>query len=252
MATVPKEIERAAVVPPAVSPPVVRDSAEQRFILRAIDWATYDALGDLLMDRNIRMTYDGETLELMTPSPRHEHLKTLMARLIEVLPLEMEDLELLGLGSMTFKREDVERGLESDECYWIQSELAMRGKDEYDAMVDPPPDLALEVEVSRSVLDRLEIYAKLRIPEVWRFDGEVIHILFLRPDGQYVEGERSSALPFLPVQELVRFVGQCGTKSDSQIARDFQKWVREQVAAGWQATPNPAPRSRKKKPRRKS
>jgi len=152
---------------------------------------------------------------------------------------------------MTFKRKDVKRGLESDECYWIQNELAVRGKDDYDRMIDPPPDLALEVEVSRSVLDRLGIYAKLRIPEVWRFDGATIRILFLGPDGRYVEGERSRALPFLSVQELVRFALQCGEKSDSQIARDFQKWVRAQIAAGWPTAPKATPRAKKKSPRRK-
>ncbi len=106
----------------------------------------------------------------MVVSYEHDRYKHILGRLIETLCFEL-DVEVCGGGSPTFKKQLKERGLEPDECYWITSELAMRGKLDFDIDVDPLPDLALEVEVSRSALDKLGIYAALGFPEIWRFDG---------------------------------------------------------------------------------
>ena len=120
--------------------------------------------------RHVRLTYDRGELELMTVSHRHENHKHLLGVLLMVVAEEL-GIENHAAGSMTFKREDLDRGLEPDECYWIEHEPQMRSKEDYDQQNDPPPDLVLEVEVSCSVLDRLGIYAALKVPEVWRWDG---------------------------------------------------------------------------------
>ncbi len=222
---------------------------EQRLLLYAIDWKIYEGIGELLRDRHIRLTYDGGTLEFMTTSPEHERFKKLMARMLEAVTLEV-GIEIAGFGGMTFKREDLDKGMEPDECYWIQSEPHVRCKDVIDLETDPPPDLIIEVEVSRSLMNRLDILAGIGIPEVWRFDGEAIHILHLRADRVYTEAAASLALPFLPVQELVRFFDMRGDLAENELLRTFRTWVREQIAAGWPDAPPATAPGKKKKPRK--
>ena len=109
----------------------------------------------------------------------------------------------------------------------------MRGKDAIDLRRDPPPDLVIEVEVARSALNRLEIYAALGAPEVWRFDGERLHVHLLGEGGTYAESERSKAFPFLRPAELVRFVEQRKALGEVTLLRAFREWVAEQQASGW-------------------
>ena len=130
-------------------------------------------------------------------------------------------MPIRGGGSTTFKRSSVDRGLEPDECFWIQSEAAVRGKMELDFLLDHPPDLALEVDISRSSLDRLEIYARLGIPEVWTFDGESLRVRLLQPGGKYVEADASICLPLLPVHELVPYLQPDSELDDTTRVRRF-------------------------------
>jgi Uma2 family endonuclease len=159
-------------------PEADRVPAEQRLRLSDIPWETYVLYGDGLGPRHIRVTYDRGEMEIMTVSGKHEHKKKLLGRLVEALTEEME-IDILSTGSMTCRREDLLRALEPDESYWIANEATMRGRDEYDLEVDPPPDLAVEIEVSRSTLDRMAIYAALRVPEVWCSDGETLRVFQL-------------------------------------------------------------------------
>src|SRR5579859_148126 len=117
-----------------------------RLVLYSIDWATYDGLLKLFEGRRLRITYDRGKLEIMTVSPFHERSKTLLARLFEVLTEEL-NIPILGLGNLTCRREDLDRGLEPDECWYIQHESQMRARTEIDFAEDPPPDLVIEVEV---------------------------------------------------------------------------------------------------------
>lgn len=124
-------------------------SAEQRFVLWDVGWDVYEMMLREIGDRPIRLTYDGANLELMSPSRWHEIVKSLLGRFVEALTLEL-DIPLASGGAMTFKRKDLLRGLEPDECYWIASESKVRGKRELNFRKDPPPDLAIEVDMSRS------------------------------------------------------------------------------------------------------
>jgi Uma2 family endonuclease len=157
--------------------------AEQRFVLSGITWPAYVAFADLLDGQHVRVTYDRGRLEFMTPSPEHERSKHLLALLLAVVAEEM-DIDIAGFGSMTCRREDLDRGLEPDECYWGSHEPKVRGRTEINLAVDPPPDLVLEVEISRSVLDRMDLYARLGIAEIWRWDGHSLRVCLLGPDGK--------------------------------------------------------------------
>src|SRR5712692_11735133 len=121
---------------------------EQRFRLSGVDWAAYASVGRLFAERPIRLTYDRGELELMTTSREHERSKHLLALMVGALCEEM-NIDIDGAGSMTFQREDLDRGFESDECWRVQHEAQVRGRDELDWETDPPPDLVLEVEVTR-------------------------------------------------------------------------------------------------------
>jgi Uma2 family endonuclease len=157
-----------------------------------------------------------------------------LARLVEALTEEM-DIDIASYGSMTCRRPDLERGLEADESYWIANEPRMRSREEVDLERDPPPDLVLEIEISRSSLNRIAIYAALRVPEVWRWDGETLRVLLLTSRGNYRQSERSKAFPFLPLAELAGFLRRAG-QSETQRLRSFRAWVRKQMKQGWKGT----------------
>jgi Uma2 family endonuclease len=206
--------------------------AEQRFVLSNIDWDTYLTYSDSLLDRPIRFTYDGTNLELRTLSFQHLRAKKILAYLLATLTEEM-DIAIAGFGSMTWRREDRQCGFEPDECYWIEHEPEVRGRNHIDPDNDPPPDLVMEVEISRSFLDRLAICARLNVPEVWRWDGQTLRVMLLETKGRYSETECSRALPFLPIVELARFLNPLSAQSDTKWLRSFRAWVREQMARGW-------------------
>lgn len=200
----------------------------QQFLLRNVRWETYEAILQALGDRpNLRITYDGENLELMTISALHEFFKKMLGRLIEAMTLELA-ISIRSGGQLTCRREDVERGLEPDQCYWIAHESAVRKNRQLDFTVDPVPDLALEIDVSASSLNRQSIYARLRVPEIWRFDGERIYVFVLQENGEYEPSETSAAFPFLPVQELVPFLEPDEEEGETGTMRRFLEWIREQ------------------------
>jgi Uma2 family endonuclease len=209
----------------------------QHFALSSIPWQAYVGIGDLMGEQPVRLTYARGTLELMTLSREHELLKSLLRRFVEIVA-EETGIELASGGSTTFRRQDLERGLESDECYWIAHQAEVFGREQIDLTVDPPPDLALEIEISRNLLDRMAIYAALRVPEVWRYDGQALSVLWLGEDGQYAAASSSLSFPFLPMAELERHLALRGTVGEMALARQFRSWVRTQIAAGaWPRQP---------------
>jgi Uma2 family endonuclease len=205
---------------------------EQRFLLRDMTWHNYVALGDALLDRpGLRLTYDRGRLELMTTSPKHEIYKKWLSRFIDILA-ETYNLPKVSAGNMTFRKEELERGLEADDCFWITHEPQMRGKLTWDPQHDPPPDLALEIEISRSALNRLGIYASLQVPEVWCFDGSGLQVLRLQRAGMYQAAEQSLFFGPLPVGELLRFLRMTETADDLTIVRQFRTWLQQVMGKG--------------------
>src|SRR5205085_2408534 len=124
------------------------------------------------------------------------------------------------------------KGLEPDACWWIASEPLVRGKTEIDLRRDPPPDLALEVDVTHSSLDRLAIYAALGVPEVWRLDGSILTFHVLAPDGQYVVRSHSLAFPQSTPADLLQFLTLRGQMDENAIVRRFRAWLHQRFAAG--------------------
>jgi Uma2 family endonuclease len=200
---------------------------EQRFVFRDADWEMYQGFLELLGQRPVRLTYDRGVLELMTLSFGHERLAELIGDFVGVITDEL-DMPRQNGGSTTFNRKDLDRGLEPDKCFYLANEPQVRGKDEIDLAVDPPPDLAVEIDVSRSSIDRLTIYAALRVPEVWRFDGDELTIYRLNPAGGYAQSSTSGHFPQLAMGEIVRFLKLANTMDQTKLVRTFRDWVRQQ------------------------
>jgi Uma2 family endonuclease len=165
----------------------------------------------------------------MVPLPPHEDYKKRIGRMVETTTEELE-IEVRSLGSTTWSREDLQKGLEPDQCYYIQNEQAVRGKDDIDLTQDPPPDLAIEVDNTSSSIDPMAIYAALGVPEVWRFDGESLTIYRL-VGGEYASQEQSEVLPLLQRGDILRFLHSSQTMGETSWVREFRKWVRERVKA---------------------
>lgn len=210
--------------------PLLRDRVpEGHVLLSGISWTTYLALlKDLAEFPGVRVAYDRGVLEIMSPSQLHEVLKTLLARMLEILTLEL-NIDCQCAGSTTWKREDVERGIEPDECYYIASEARVRGKDQVDLLVDPPPDLAIEVDLEKPMMEKLGIYAGLGIPEVWKCDGERLSVFLLQGDGSYLESGTSASFPFFEVDALARFLARRHDASQTALMREFRDWVRSDL-----------------------
>ena len=199
----------------------VEFSAEQRVVMHGISWATYVALSDEPDRAGRRITYDRGELEIMSPSRSHELDKSMLGLMIKRFA-EIHRIDISSSASTTFRRRDLERGFEPDESFYVQNELAVRGKTESDLNVDPPPDLVIEVERSRSAINKLELLASFGVPEVWRFNGQVLSVVRLKAD-DYVANDGSIVLPDFPIVEAERIMIALGTASETELIRQFVK-----------------------------
>lgn len=213
-------------------PPVPKQklvNGEQRFVLHGVPWASYVAIGEALRNwPGLWITYDRGTMEFMTKSLAHESYVQLLVQLVYVWVEEL-NIRVRGGGQTTMQREDLERALEPDNCFWFKNLTKIRGKRELDLNRDPPPDLVIEGEVSRSTLDRIAMWAAIGVAELWRFDGLAIRILRLTR-GEYKESKASRLLPTFPFQDVPRFVQLAIDEDDTTMVRKFRKWVREHLA----------------------
>jgi Uma2 family endonuclease len=217
------------------APPVVRE----RLLLEGVDWRTYTRFLHIFAERPAyRLTYDRGALEIMSPSPEHEFDAELLGRFAVVLTEELS-LPIKSGGSTTIRRRRKQRGLEPDRCFWIANEAAIRGKRRLDLRVDPPPDLAIETDVTSSSLDRMSIYATLGVPEVWRLDNRTLTFHALGAKRSYSAVSHSLSFPLVTAADLMPFLALCASQEENSVLRQFRAWVRQQMAAGGTAPPTP-------------
>src|SRR4028119_2256465 len=202
--------------------------AEQRTVLRNISWQTFETLlKETGEDRGSRFAYDCGTLEIMTPLYEHENPKIQFDRFILVLAEKLE-IEIKSAGSTTLKRRIANRGIEPDNCYYIQNEIAVRGRQELDLETDLPPDLAIEIDISSSSVNKLGIYSALGVPELWRYNGRVLKFYQL-VEREYVECEFSIAFPIVSVTDMSRVIEQSKTTGEIALLKSFRAWVRDNI-----------------------
>lgn len=196
-----------------------------RVVLYNISWQQFENLLIDLGDRRAaRVAYDNGTLEIMTPLPEHEYYKEAIGISIQDIADELE-INYESYGSSTWKREARLAGIEPDNCFYFQNEAKIRGKLKFDLNQDPPPDLALEIDLTSKSLNRFPIYARLGIPEIWCYDPGKLKIYQLQNE-EYVEVETSSIFPMLRVQEIPTIIEQHRPNGKRAIRQAVRNWAR--------------------------
>ncbi|MGL5059148.1 MAG: Uma2 family endonuclease, partial [Microcoleus sp.] len=176
--------------------------------------------------RASRLSYSKGTLEIMVPCMEHEVNKVLIGDLVKVI-LEELDIEFCSLGSTTFKNENMAQAIEADDCFYIQNEAAVRGKNRIDLATDPPPDLAIEIDITSRT--QFNNYEALGVPELWRYNGRNLEISILQ-DGKYVKSDRSLQFPNFPITDVIpQYLAQSKTAGRNVAMKAFRSWVREQI-----------------------
>ena len=200
----------------------------QRVLLENISWQEFEnILEELGENRSARIAYDQGTLEIMTPLPEHEFNKEIISDLIKALLEELE-INFLSLGSTTFKNIKMYQGIEPDNCFYIANESKIRGKKRLDLTIDPPPDLALEIDLTSRT--HQHIYEALGVAELWRFENGNL-LIYLLQDGQYIEAEQSLNFPSLQIKEVIPdYLQQVNTIGRNQVMKVFRQWVRTDIA----------------------
>ncbi|KGF71405.1 hypothetical protein DO97_20670 [Neosynechococcus sphagnicola sy1] len=191
-----------------------------------VTWVQYEALLEELgaKRRNPRINYYNGTLELMSPLPKHERWKRLIVGLVESI-LKAQKRPWEPLGSTTFKRKSMAAGLEPDDCFYIQNYRTVIGKDRIDLDIDPPPDLAIEADLTSQT--QREIYEALGVPELWIYGRDKLKIYVLR-NNNYEESAISPTFPELPVAEIFpRAIAQAQTLGYSQALLEFEAWLNQ-------------------------
>lgn len=196
---------------------------EHRLLLHDVPWETYQALREANPSGHLRMTFDGGELEIMSPSRKHEKISHRLGLMIHEWTM-LHHVGAEGGGSTTFSREDLLRGLEPDHCFWIANSAAIVDKDEIDLSIDPPPDLALEVDLTRSSIPKLPIYQSLCVSEVWRWWSGHLEVLVLSDNGLYVAASQSEALPGFPLRLAEEFAEALGEDNVALMHR-FRKAI---------------------------
>ncbi len=207
----------------------VKNPPAQRIVLSNISWQTYECLLTDYRNSSVpHFTYDRGLLEIMSPSTEHEEDNRTLAMVVEIVAEELS-IDVRNVGSMTFKRQDLQRGFEPDTSFYIQNHDRVRGRRQIDLAVDPPPDLVIEIEVTNPSLPKFPLYAAMGVPEVWRSDEGRASINRLEGD-LYVEVAESAALPPLTGEDLSRFLAQSRALRRTELMRSMRAWARTRSA----------------------
>ncbi|HBB34378.1 MAG TPA: hypothetical protein DDZ80_25385 [Cyanobacteria bacterium UBA8803] len=198
-----------------------------QLLFEDVSWQQLEnILRELGESRAAKLSYSNGRLEIMVPLPEHEKAKEIIGDMVKIL-LSERGINYESLGSTTLKNERMTQAVEPDTCFYIQNQAAVIGKNRLDLSVDPPPDLAIEIDVTyRTQLDN---YRVLGVPELWRYSHQGLEINVLQ-GGQYVESDSSPTFPGIPIIELVnRYIQQSQVSGGSQAIQAFRTWIRENL-----------------------
>jgi len=194
--------------------------------LSGISWKTYETLLEELSDRRLRLTYNRGNLEIMAPSPEHELSKEVLGRFIDNIAEEF-DVNIYPLGSTTFKQPELS-GAEPDKCFYIRNIAAVQGKRRLNMGEDPAPDLIVEIDITSSSQNRLQVYADLGVAEVWIYNGDSLVIQKLQ-NGTYIATQISQFFINLPISEVANWLQRSTTMDYLALVKEFRLWVRSQI-----------------------
>jgi Uma2 family endonuclease len=203
----------------------IKISAGQRIYLHDVSWEEFEQILLELGDkRATRIAYCAGELEIRMPLPEHERIKVLISSLLVVL-LEELDLPWESLGSATFKNSNMKTGIEPDDCFYLANCQAVIGKKRLDLNIDPPPDLAIEIDLTSPT--QLSAYEALGVPEIWRYQQGKLAI-FILVEGHYIESSFSSLFPSLPIAAgISAILARSNQILMSESRKEFRLWVRQ-------------------------
>ena len=194
-----------------------------------VTWEEYEELLEQLDDRpGIHLSYYHGELTAMPLSAEHENRARFIDKLITVLSLTLR-INIRSFGSWTMKKIEKQAGKEPDACFYVQTAAAIGNRLDLDFMVDPPPDIAVEVDIHHKTKDQLLIYAALGIPELWVFEKGRLTIHLLEQE-QYVEAETSHALPMLTANILTDFITRLTKDGEFQTLLAFDEWLKSTIS----------------------
>lgn len=208
----------------------LKASADERFVIHGVDWATYEKFLDAVGERHVFLTYDGDSLEFRSPVLQREVFSIWLTLLIRLLA-EHINLPIRCIGSATLKNAAVRRGLEPHSAFYVQSVEAILGRMDLDLRRDPPPDLVVEVDLSDSRLDRQRIFGRLGVPELWKFNGETLRVYCLGLRNVYQLQERSPTFPGLNLIAVPALFSEFNGRDDTANLRALRRWIRKHVVA---------------------
>jgi Uma2 family endonuclease len=220
-------IMTVADFPARVEPP--EGNEPQRFIFHDVDWDFYQSVGEKLAERRVFVTYCKGKLEIVTVSLLHERITALLVIMIRIMA-EETSLPLGSAGMTTLKRIDLDEGVEPDSSFYTKHERQMRGKSELDLPIDPPPDLAIEVEVTRRLGTRKSIYREIGVPEIWICSLNGLSVQIKGADG-YVDVDRSPTFPTLALEEMMQILKAGLNEDETAFAKAFRKRVQQAMAS---------------------
>lgn len=202
------------------------NATAEKHLYYGVSWDTYlqvrAVVGD---DSNVRLTFSRGVLEIMSPKRLHEQIARLTDMVVTLLAFEL-GVNVDNCGAMTLRFESAQRGGEPDSCFYLANESAVRGLEEIDLQVHPPPDIVLEVDITSPSLDKFGLYLAGRIPEVWRFDDA--HMKFYALVGEKYDTIPSSlSFPTLTAEMLEGYL-RIGREQGSatmlqQVKRDVPR-----------------------------
>ena len=224
-----------AIASPPRRPPD-RPPGETRIVIQGVSWPMYETFVNMLPEGSpVRVAFDGKDMEIMVTGPLHDDYADLLDQFVKTVASEL-GIRIKPLRQTTWKRPEIARGIESDNCYYfdqtkIAQALAARNARSNDVKDYPNPDMAIEVDISPPQADRSSIYAAMKVEELWRFDGFTLTIQRLDSDGHYQAVDRSGYLP-IRADQVDRWLIDEDSSDYGAWTRRLQEWAKTEQRKG--------------------
>jgi len=197
-----------------------------------VSWDEYEELLEQVGEApGLRISYDDGSLCVMTISSEHEKYSSFISSLVTVIRLRLR-IDILGFGSSTMRKRKRKKGNEPDACFYVQTASLIGNRIHLDFETDPPPDIAVEIDVHHDSRSKFPIYAALGVPEIWRYDGQEMTIYRLADEDaqeQYVAVDASSALPMLTATLLTEMIERMRKDGELSALLTFDEWLQSRA-----------------------
>lgn len=196
-----------------------------------VSWDEYEDLLEQVGEApGLRISYDNGSLQVMTISSEHEKYASFISSLTTVLKLRLRT-DILSFGSATMRKRRRKKGNEPDACFYVQTAPLIGNRIQLDFEIDPPPDIAVEIDIHHDSRSKFPIYAALGVPEIWRYDGHAMTMYHLVQDAteieasSYIEQDTSTALPMLTTQVMTEIIERMRNEGELKALLAFDEWL---------------------------